>query len=403
MMNDRFSAQLRKHLLETANERPAEGQLAAIVKHAAITRQRRPILAQLPVFQGRIREFSAAVRYGLIAVALVLAALAGAVVGGGGGPPPTPSPTASTVFEGRWTGPDPVDGSTLTLIVGAGMAPVVQFQDDVSTDGACVADQVKVFRADGVGEISGNRLVASYPDGGGCGLMLVSIAGLYDYDADTDTLLDQDDVTWTRVTQGPEPASTLRPVPSRAPGQTITAECIDLADGGTYTAPVGTMLGPEGPVSLTATVPSNPAVPWQGSRDFFSLSSSCEDPAPITFSALTATSVNDGGCLASSAEITDFADAIARLDKPKGNDISRRIDLTIDGHPAARYDISNLSTCSGFGLWSGTILGAGETGSVYVIDVDGELMAIELNRDGTQTQAELEEAWAIIASLQIAR
>ena len=117
--------------------------------------------------------------------------------------------------------------------------------------------------------------------------------------------------------------------------------------------------------------------------------------------ALTATTVNDGGCMLSSAEITDFADAIARLDTPKGNDISDRIDLTIDGHPAARYDISNLSTCPGFGLWSGTILGEGETGSIYVIDVDGVLFAIELNRDGNQTPAELEETYAIIASLQI--
>jgi hypothetical protein len=123
----------------------------------------------------------------------------------------------------------------------------------------------------------------------------------------------------------------------------------------------------------------------------------------MSFFAMTGTSVNDGGCMPSSAEITDFADAIARLDTPKGNDISERIDLTIDGRRAARYDVSNLSTCSGFGLWSGTILAAGETGSIYVIDVDGVLLAIELNRDGSQTEAELEEAWAIIASLQIAR
>jgi hypothetical protein len=104
-----------------------------------------------------------------------------------------------------------------------------------------------------------------------------------------------------------------------------------------------------------------------------------------------------------SLTIASFADAVARLDTPKGDDISDRVDLTIDGHPAARYDIANLSTCpEGFGLWNGTTLGAGETGSVYVIDVDGVLLAIELNRDGNQTPAELEEAWAIVASLQIA-
>jgi hypothetical protein len=105
-----------------------------------------------------------------------------------------------------------------------------------------------------------------------------------------------------------------------------------------------------------------------------------------------------------SAEIKTFADAIARLDTPRGPDISRRIDLTIDGHPAARYDITNLSTCpTGFGLWHGTTIGVGETGSLYVIDVDGILLASELNRDGSQTPTELEETYAIIASLQITR
>ena len=89
---------------------------------------------------------------------------------------------------------------------------------------------------------------------------------------------------------------------------------------------------------------------------------------------------------------------------PTGDDISDRVDLTIGGHAAARYDVANLSTCpGGFGLWGGTILGPGETGSIYVIDVEGVLLAIELNRDGTQTPAELEEAWAIVAGLEIAR
>jgi hypothetical protein len=153
-------------------------------------------------------------------------------------------------------------------------------------------------------------------------------------------------------------------------------------------------------VSVTATVPGSPVVSWYGSRDLFDLAASCVDGSPMGFHAMGATSVNDGSCMSSRADVTDFADAIARLDEPQGKDISKRIDLTIDGHPAARYDITNLSTCSGFGLWSGTILGQGETGSIYVIDVDGVLVEIELNRNGEQTPAELEEAYAIIASLK---
>jgi hypothetical protein len=394
MMNDRFSAQLRQHLLETADERPAHGHVAAIVQHIAVTSQRRPLIARLPGFPVRIGPFPPMVRYGLLAVALVLAAVAGAILAGGGGP----SPSRGTVFEGRWTATDPTDESTLTLIVGEGMAPVVQFQDDFSTGSGCGADEVKIFRADGVGEINGNRLRASYPDGGGCGLMLVAIAGLYDYDADTDTLLDPDGVTWTRVATGSNPPP-LRPAPSPNPGQTVTAACIDLTNGGTYTAYTGA-----GSISLTATVPSTPAIPWKGLRDEFKLSGSCETIVPLAFFASTATSVYETSCMPGGDDFTTFAEAIARLDTPAGDDISERIDLTIDGHAAARYDISNLTTCpEGFGLWHGTALGPRETGSIYVIDVDGVLLEIELNRDGTQSPAELEETYAIIASLTITR
>jgi len=511
MMNDRFAVELRQHLLETANERPADGQLATIVAALAATPQRRPLIARLPGLRGRIGPFPAAVRYALIAIALVLAAVVGAILAGGGTPsrstpfegvwtatdvpdgstmnlyvgagtnpsvrfedlfatgaaciqdqskvftadgvgeisgnrlvvsypdgggcgsvkvsidgtylydgdtrtlrdqdgvvwtripggdrpgltvPPRPSP--SLMFEGRWTATDVPDGSTLTLIVGAGTAPVVQFQDDLATGDACAADEVKIFRADGLGEITGNRLVVSYPDGGGCGSNLVSIAGRYDYQAATDTMRDQDGIAWARVPPGTDPAPTLRPAPTGRPASTLAGGCIDLRQGGTYTASAG-------PVSGTATVPSSPVLPWYGARDLFEMAGSCLDGSPMAFHAMGATSVNDGGCLSSRADVTDFADAIARLDEPQGKDISERIDLTIDGHPAARYDISKLSTCSGFGLWSGTIIGPGETGSVYVIDVDGLLIEIELNRNGEQTPAELEETYGIIASLQIAR
>jgi hypothetical protein len=409
MMNDRFSAQLRQHLVENANEHPAEGQFAAIVGQVAVTAQRRPLLAWLPGYRVRIAGLPAAVRYGLLAVTLVLAALAGAILAGGGGPRP------STPFEGTWTTIDVPDGSTMNLYVGAGTTPSVRFEDLFATGEACIADQTKVFTADGVGEISGNRLDATFPNGGGCGLETVAIAGTYVYDPDADTLVDQDAIVWTRVPRGdgplptlsPQPTAdpsptpsptrspTLRPTRTQTPAATLLGGCIDLTHGGTYTAP-----DLAGSMSVTAIIPARALIPWYGSPDTFELAGSCVDGSPVAFHVSGATGVNDGGCMTSTAEIADFADAIARLDAPKGTDISDRIDLTIDGHPAARYDISDLSICPGFGLWNGTILGEGETGSVYVIDVDGTLLEIELNRDGNQTPAELEEAHAIIASLQ---
>lgn len=397
MMNDRFSAQLRQHLLESADERPADGQLATVIDRVADTPQRHPVVARLTWLPGRVGPFpSTALRYGLVALALIAATAAAAILGGGSN-----APFRSTVFEGTWTAIDVPDGSTLTIVVGEGRRPVVHFEDDLATGGACDLDEVKLFKADGTGEINGSRLVVEFPEGGGCGLMTVDIALAYDYLAGSDTLRDQDDLPWTRAdrvadgpaTQPPLPERTPKPMPREPTG----SECIDLAQGGTYTAPVGSL-------ALTATVPGKPATPWQGLRDGFYLSGACGPITRITVFASTWTDVLATSCMPESLEITSFADAVARLDTPKGDDISDRVDLTIGGHPAARYDIENLSTCrEGFGLWHGTTLGHSETGSIYVIDVDGVLLAIELNRDGNQTPAELEEARAIVASLQIAR
>src|SRR6202008_1457420 len=111
-------------------------------------------------------------------------------------------------------------------------------------------------------------------------------SGTYLYDRNSGTLRDQDGLVWTRVphldgpvaTVPPEPspsdfpsdAPTLRPTPSGTPEPTLTADCVDLTQGGTYTAPAG-------PVTVTAAVPGTPLIPWQGLRDGFFLSGSCGD------------------------------------------------------------------------------------------------------------------------------
>lgn len=514
-MNDRFAAQLRQHLLDSANERPADGQLAAVLDLVADTDQRHGLAQRLAWLPGRFGPVPAVVRLGLVAVALVLAALAvmsfaGAPQGGpstvfegrwtaidpadgsrlnlkvgagpnpevhfednlasgeacfadevkvftadgvatisggrleasyagggcgavlvavehsyvydpdtdtlvdqdgvtwarvslGDGPLPTlpagPSPTASWAFEGAWTATDPGDESTLTLVVGPGTSPRVQFVDDRSTGGACDQDEVKVFVAEGVGDVQGTRLLVSYPDGGGCGSTTIPMGGRYDYDAQTDTLIDQDGVIWVRV---PDDGSPTDPPATDAPRTTTSpSACVDLSGGGTYAAPPG-FEPARPPVSMTALVPSAPRTPWQGSPGDFHLADACEADGTIAIFAGTSTVRNDDtSCWSQTGEIESFADALARLDTPSGDDISARIDLEIDGYAAARYDITDLRTCSGFGLWGGMIMGLGETGSTYIVDVDGTLFAIELNRDGSQTRAELDEAYAIIASLQI--
>jgi hypothetical protein len=95
MMNDRFAAQLRKHLLETADERPGDGRLEAIDERIAVTAQRPRLVARLGWFPGRVDPFaSGAVRYALIAAALIVAIVAAALAAGVG------SPSASGGFGG---------------------------------------------------------------------------------------------------------------------------------------------------------------------------------------------------------------------------------------------------------------------------------------------------------------
>jgi hypothetical protein len=212
-MNDRFAAELRQHLLTTANDRPADGQLAAVVERLAVTGQRRSLVARVTWFPGRIGPFpSTALRYGLLVAALIAATVAAVIFVAGR------TPAASTVFEGTWTATDVGDNSTQTLVVGEGTSPGVHFEDSLSTGGACERDAVKVFTADGTGDITGNRLHVSFPNGGGCGLQKVSLgAGYYDHDAATDTLRDSQGLEWFRVPGGDAPATQRPAGPSPSP------------------------------------------------------------------------------------------------------------------------------------------------------------------------------------------
>src|ERR1044071_3222658 len=170
---------------------------------------------------------------------------------------------------------------------------------------------------------------------------------------------------WAGAARAAEPTPPQPSDPSPAAsavGSATPVECIDLSLGGTYAAPAFPLTG-----SVVATVPQAPAIPWQGAGGSFFLSSSCADSGPIAIYVMGATDVMTSSCMPDAPEIATFEEALARLDAPIGDDIAKRVDLTIDGYRAARYDVSKLTTCpQGFGLWGGTILGPGETGSIYV-------------------------------------
>ncbi len=407
MMNDRFSAQLRQHLLDTADERPGDGQLAALVERVAVTGQRHPLAVRLAWFPGRIGPVpSAAVRYGLIAAAL-LGAIAGAAMLGGGA-----VPIPGTVFEGTWTSTDPADGSTQILVVGEGTSPEVHFEDQFATGAACRRDVVKLFTADGSGELSGNRLDVSFPEGGGCVRMKVPMTGVYyDYDPRTDSLLDHELLRWVRVRDVDEPATQPSPtdVPTASPSVASAMPvpgCIDFGGGGTYRATAGSL-------SLTVTVPATADAPWHGLRDsFYLVRAPCLFGGPAWLEASLVDQVYADACdwAGTGVDVATPAEAADALAAQGGLEMSGPSGVSLDGYTASRFDLSvpadfDATTCA-----EGTVrlldgvsnLDPGQTLAVYLVDVSGTTLALAINAyERDATPALIAEVDAIVSSLAI--
>lgn len=417
MMNDRFAAQLRQHLVDAADERPASGQLAAIVERVDATPQRHPMVARLTWNPGLIGPFpTRALRYGLIALALLLAAVAAVVLGGG-------APRgASTVFEGTWTSIDPGDGSTQTLSVGAGTTPAVRYVDGLATGLACQADTTKVFTADGTGAIVDGRLHVHWPDGGGCGLSTIVMAdGSYAYDASTDRLIDGQDVAWTRALGGAQlptrapaadtptdaPAPTTEPSP---PSSGADSACPTFKKATAYR-------GTAGSLALTATVPGGED--WSGLSDAFHLGNGvCGRGSAAEIDASLVETVFADACKwsGSAKTIQTPAEAVALLAGQQGNETVGPTDGTIGGYPAQRFDVSvpadfDMSSCDDDGsgpfsapdiyIYDGFQLDPGQTKTIYLVDVDGQALAIAATYFGDPAPSLVAQVGDILASLRI--
>jgi hypothetical protein len=87
----------------------------------------------------------------------------------------------------------------------------------------------------------------TYPDGGGCGLVTVDVLGRYDYLGASDTLVDQDELTWSRALggDGGGPQTPATPAPESATQTPATPEPATqapspsiLLDGATFTSSI---------------------------------------------------------------------------------------------------------------------------------------------------------------------
>jgi hypothetical protein len=334
-----------------------------------------------------------------------------------------------------WTSIDSGDGSTQTLAVGAGTSPAVQYVDEFATGAACVADPIKRFTADGTGTISGNRLETQFPDGGGCGLVLVEVPlGYLDYDAATDTLHDQGGLTWTRVpveqrptprpTSPPVPTATPEPEPTTTPAPPTTqptpvqptldvspepSSCTQFDQEATYTANAGTL-----PVGVT--VPATTSSPWSGLPDEFQLiNAPCGGSGTVWFNAALVAHVYADSChwKGSSVEAPTVPAVVSQLQTQVGHDTSAATDTSIGAFRATRLDVSvpadfDASTCDDgvLGLWETRTgmrtIDPGTTIQVYVAEVDGVTLVVTAGyRAEDATPDLLAEIDSILATLRV--
>ena len=105
----------------------------------------------------------------------------------------------TTVFAGTWISTD-YDGSTQLLLVSAGTQPSVTFEDFYASSCTAHGSPATHWVSAGQGEIDGDMLFVDFHKSG-CGPFSIGgYSGAWTYDAGTDTLIDDADITWHRLT-----------------------------------------------------------------------------------------------------------------------------------------------------------------------------------------------------------
>lgn len=198
-MTDPFAVELRKHLVETADEVVRLDQLERIERLVGTVHQQAPWYVRLRWLISPWAPYAnAGVRTALVAAVavLILTAMIGIVVVGvgssGQGPPP------SSPFEGSWRSTDPGDGSALKLVVGPGETPDVHFEDAIGAYCRVSGDVSVLFVADGTGLVDGDRMVVSFPSGGCVNWQVEAFVTTFDRDPVTDMLINNANEVWVR-------------------------------------------------------------------------------------------------------------------------------------------------------------------------------------------------------------
>jgi hypothetical protein len=101
-------------------------------------------------------------------------------------------------FKGVWTSTD-TDGSTQLLIVSSGATPSVTFEDFFASACERFGGPATHWVSAGEASIDGDALLVSFHKSGCGSFSIGAYEGAWLYQAGSDTLIDSDDIIWTRI------------------------------------------------------------------------------------------------------------------------------------------------------------------------------------------------------------
>lgn len=204
---------------------------------------------------------------------------------------------------------------------------------------------------------------------------------------------------------GVAPSPTPLASPSPAP---TSSECVEFPGGGSYTAPAGSL-------SLTVSVPNAGREVWHGNpRTFEMLRVDCSAPyGPGGFFAQTVTQVYPDACAwgAGGRAVDDVPAALAALANVPLIEVRDLTDVTVDGYPGSRFVLSALLVFDVTGCRDGMLkplngvpgMGSDNAYTVWLIDVEGEIIALTVPEYASQPRDVAAQLEAMIDSMQIER
>lgn len=210
------------------------------------------------------------------------------------------------------------------------------------------------------------------------------------------------------ATQEPTSAASASATATETPGQTLTysAAVQDLVPG-SYSIPPGNY----SPAKLTFTMPAGWDVQYLG------FSKHRDEPNELGLATWIVTHVYTDTCAAEGelvpigATVDDLVNALEALG---GALVSPAVETTVDGYPAKRVDLAmaediDVADCRvpALQIWANPgetdfyARGPGAIDSVYVMDVEGETLALSAGHMTTSSASDVAELDEIIASIQI--